>query len=137
MNHQFPAIPDLLDESILRKILKQPGVIAVSAFSEGFAVHSLGEADFDQVAAMAEDLLRAGTKIANDIKLGKIDQIILETGSGKIIIAPYGDLYLCVFTGPDANIGLIRMVLKEHPGPDVRPSSLVHHVRFTMTAEII
>jgi predicted regulator of Ras-like GTPase activity (Roadblock/LC7/MglB family) len=108
----IPEIPDLLDESKLKKILKQPGVIAVSAFSEGFAVHSLGEADFDQVAAMAEDLLRAGTKIASDIRLGKIDQIILETGAGKLIIAPYGDLYLCVFTGPDANIGLIRMAIR-------------------------
>ena len=29
----IPTIPDLLDESILRKVLVQPGVIAVSAFS--------------------------------------------------------------------------------------------------------
>jgi predicted regulator of Ras-like GTPase activity (Roadblock/LC7/MglB family) len=108
----IPAIPDLLDESILRKILVQPGVVAVSAFSEGFSVQSLGEADFDQVAAMAEDLLRAGIKIAKDMKIGPIDQIILETNSGKIIIAPYGDLFLCVFTGPDTNLGLIRVVLK-------------------------
>jgi predicted regulator of Ras-like GTPase activity (Roadblock/LC7/MglB family) len=108
----IPTIPDLLDESILRKILVQPGVVAVSAFSEGFSVQSLGEADFDQVAAMAEDLLRAGIKIAKDMKIGPIDQIILETNSGKIIIAPYGDLFLCVFTGPDTNLGLIRVVLK-------------------------
>jgi predicted regulator of Ras-like GTPase activity (Roadblock/LC7/MglB family) len=108
----IPTIPDLLDESILRKVLVQPGVIAISAFSEGFSVQSLGEADFDQVAAMAEDLLRAGIKIAGDMKIGLIDQIILETDSGKIIIAPYGDLYLCVFTGPDVNLGLIRVVLK-------------------------
>jgi len=105
-------IPNLLDETKLKKLLKQPGVIAVSAFSEGFAVYSLGEADFDQVAAMAEDLLRAGMKIAADIRMGTIDQIILETGLGKLIIAPYGDLYLCVYTAPDANIGLIRMTLK-------------------------
>ena len=107
-----PDIPNLLDENKLKKILKQPGVIAVSAFSEGFAVYSLGRADFDQVAAMAEDLLRAGIKIAADIKMGSIDQIILETGLAKLIIAPYGDLYLCVFTAPDANIGLIRMAIK-------------------------
>ena len=61
---------------------------------------------------MAEDLLRAGMKIASDIKMGNIDQIILETGLGKLIIAPYGDLYLCVYTAPDANIGLIRMTIK-------------------------
>jgi predicted regulator of Ras-like GTPase activity (Roadblock/LC7/MglB family) len=106
------GLPDILDESILRKVMAQPGVVAVSAFSEGFSVESLGEADFDQVAAMAEDLLRAGIKIAEDMKIGLIDQIILETGSGKIIVAPYGDLFICVFTKPDANLGLIRIVLK-------------------------
>lgn len=107
-----PEIPNRLDERLLRKLLVQPGVIAVSAFSDGFSVQSFGDADFDQVAAMAEDLLRAGIKIAQDMKIGLIDQIILETVSGKIIIAPYGDLYLCIFTGPDANIGLIRVALK-------------------------
>jgi predicted regulator of Ras-like GTPase activity (Roadblock/LC7/MglB family) len=111
-NGSRPDIPNLLEENKLKKILKQPGVKAVSAFSEGFAVYSLGKADFDQVAAMSEDLLRAGMKIASDIKMGTIDQIILETGLGKLIIAPYGDLYLCVYTAPDANIGLIRMTIK-------------------------
>lgn len=111
-----PAIPDRLDERILRKVLVQPGVIAVSAFSEGFSVQSLGEADFDQVAAMAEDLLRAGIKIAKDMNIGLVDQIILETGFGKIIIAPYGDLFLCVYTRPDVNLGLIRLVLKSIQG---------------------
>lgn len=112
----LPAVPDLLDVSILRKILVQPGVIAVSAFLDGFSVQSLGEADFDQVAAMAEDLIRAGIKFAEDLKIGLIEQVILETNSGKIIIAPYGDLFLCVFTGPNANIGLIRVVLKSIQG---------------------
>ena len=111
-----PAVPDRLDERILRKVLVQPGVIAVSAFSEGFSVQSLGEADFDQVAAMAEDLLRAGIKIAKDMNIGLVDQIILETGFGKIIIAPYGDLFLCVYTRPDVNLGLIRVVLKSLQG---------------------
>jgi len=111
-----PAVPDRLDERILRKVLVQPGVIAVSAFYEGFSVQSLGEADFDQVAAMAEDLLRAGIKIAKDMNIGLVDQIILETGFGKIIIAPYGDLFLCVYTRPDVNLGLIRVVLKSMQG---------------------
>lgn len=111
-----PAVPDCLDDRILRKVLVQPGVIAVSAFSDGFSVQSLGEADFDQVAAMAEDLLRAGIKIAKDMNIGLVDQIILETGFGKIIIAPYGDLFLCVYTRPDVNLGLIRLVLKSVQG---------------------
>jgi predicted regulator of Ras-like GTPase activity (Roadblock/LC7/MglB family) len=104
--------PALLDESKLRKILSQPGVIAVSAFFEGFPVQSMGDADFEHVAASAEDFARAGTKIAQEMNIGHLDQLILETPSNKFIIAPCGDLYLCIFTRSDAQLGLIRVVLK-------------------------
>ena len=104
--------PPLLDERMIQKILKQPGVIAVSTFYEGFAVQSAGRADFEQVAANAEDLFRAGKKIAREIELGPLHQIILETGKGKLVIAPYGDLNVCIFTEPDANLGLIRVAIR-------------------------
>jgi predicted regulator of Ras-like GTPase activity (Roadblock/LC7/MglB family) len=104
--------PPLLDESMIQRILKQPGVIAVSTFFEGFAVQSAGRADFEQVAANAEDLFRAGKKIAREIDIGPLNQIILETGKGKLIIAPHGDLNVCIFTKPDANLGLIRVAIK-------------------------
>lgn len=104
--------PQLLDESKLNKILSQPGVLAVSAFFEGFPVQSLGDADFEHVAASAEDFARAGTKIAQEMDIGNLDQLILETPTNKFIIAPCGDLYLCIFTRSDAQLGLIRVVLK-------------------------
>ena len=104
--------PPLIDEKMIQKILKQPGVIAVSTFFDGFAVQSAGRADFEQVAANAEDLFRAGKKIAREIDIGPLNQIILETGRGKLIIAPYGDLNVCIFTESDANLGLIRVAIK-------------------------
>lgn len=104
--------PQLLDESKLKKIMSQPGVLAVSAFFEGFPVQSIGDADFEHVAASAEDFSRAGTKIAQEMGIGNLDQLILETPSNKFIIAPCGDLYLCIFTKADAQLGLIRVVLK-------------------------
>jgi predicted regulator of Ras-like GTPase activity (Roadblock/LC7/MglB family) len=107
-----PAMPVLLDEKNLRKIASQPGVIAVSAFFEGFPVQSMGDADFEHVAALAEDLMRAGARIAQEMKVGNLDQLILETAENKFIIAPCGDLFLCVFTTSDAQLGLIRVVLK-------------------------
>ena len=107
-----PREPPLIDERMLQRILKQPGVIAVSTFFEGFAVQSAGKADFEQVAANAEDLFRAGKKIAREIELGPLNQIILETGRGKLVIAPYGDLNVCIFTEPDANLGLIRVAIR-------------------------
>jgi len=104
--------PNRLDRSKLKKILSQPGVIAVSAFFEGFPVQSIGDADFEHVAASAEDFMRAGTKIAEEMNIGHLDQMILETADNKFIIAPCGDLFLCVFTTADAQLGLIRVVLK-------------------------
>jgi predicted regulator of Ras-like GTPase activity (Roadblock/LC7/MglB family) len=96
----------------LDKIQKQPGVLAVSAFHEGFAIQSTGNADFDKVAAVAEDLLRAGMKIAGELAHEPLDQLVLETPQGKFIIAPYGDINICVFTLPDVNLGLIRMAIR-------------------------
>ena len=103
--------PRLVDEALLRKIQSQPGVIAVSAFFEGFPVQSVGDGDFEHVAASAEDFMRAGTKIARDMGIGTVDQLILETSGNKCIIAPCGDLSLCILTTADAPLGLIRVML--------------------------
>lgn len=105
-------LPEFLDETKLRKIKSLTGVIAVAAFFEGFPLKWIGNADFEHVAASAEDLMRAGNKIARDLKIGSLDQMILETDENKFIIAPCGDLFLCVFTTADAHLGLIRVVIK-------------------------
>lgn len=110
---ESPGTPrEFLDQSKLQKILSQPGVIAVSAFFEGFPVQSIGDADFEHVAASAEDFMRAGVKIAEDMNAGPLEQMILETADNKFIIAPCGDLFLCVFATADTQLGLIRVVLK-------------------------
>jgi len=109
---EISEIPELLDENTLKKIKNLAGVIAVAAFFEGFSIQCIGDADFEHVAASAEDLVRAGTKIARDLNIGSLDQMILETDENKFIIVPCGDLFLCVFTTADAHLGLIRVVLK-------------------------
>lgn len=111
------SLPDedlttLSDDEKLDQILRQPGVIAVSSFYEGFPVNSRGNGDFEHVAAIAEDLLRAGAKISDDLEIGLLEQIILETPEGKCILAPFGDLYLVVLTSTGANLGLIRLAIK-------------------------
>jgi predicted regulator of Ras-like GTPase activity (Roadblock/LC7/MglB family) len=105
-------IAELLDENTLKKIKNLAGVIAVAAVFEGFSIQCIGDADFEHVAASAEDLVRSGTKIARDLSIGSLDQMILETNENKFIIVPCGDLFLCVFTTADAHLGLIRVVLK-------------------------
>jgi predicted regulator of Ras-like GTPase activity (Roadblock/LC7/MglB family) len=105
-------ITEILDESTLKKIKNLAGVIAVAAVFEGFSIQCIGNVDFEHVAASAEDLVRAGAKIARDLNIGSLDQMILETNENKFIVAPCGDLFLCVFTTADAHLGLIRVVLK-------------------------
>ncbi|MCK8517477.1 roadblock/LC7 domain-containing protein [Methanoculleus sp. 7T] len=108
-----PAAPtEPMSTERLEHVARQPGVIAVSVFHEGFALQSLGSADFEQVAAVAEDLLRAGTRITGDMEMGDLSQMVLETPAGKLIIAPYGDLSLCILAKSDANLGLIRLSIR-------------------------
>lgn len=105
-------VSHLLDENRLKVIQRQPGVLAVIAFDEGFPVKSVGRGDFEQVSAIAEDFLRAGEKITSDMKMGVLNQITLEGREKKCIIVPYGDLSLCLITTSDANLGLIRVALR-------------------------
>lgn len=102
----------LLDEKRLNVIQRQPGVLSVIAFDEGFPVKSMGRGDFEQVAAIAEDFLRTGERVTSDMRMGVLDQITLEGREKKCIIVPYGDLSLCLITTPDANLGLIRLAIR-------------------------
>jgi len=104
--------PPSPEKAALQQIARQPGVVAVSVFHEGFALQSVGSADFEKVAAVAEDLLRAGSQITAEMEMGGLSQVILETPRGKFIIAPYNDLYLCILAEPDANLGLIRLSIR-------------------------
>ena len=103
--------PELLDEGKSRKIASQPGVIAVSAFFEGFPVQSIGDADFEHVAASARISCGqgAGYRGYEDWRPGPVAP---RNRPDKIIIAPCGDLSLCIFTTADAQLGLIRVMLR-------------------------
>ena len=103
---------NLLENSYLEIIQRQPGVLAVLAFYEGFAVKTIGSGDFEKVAAIAEDFLRSGEKIISDMNMGGLDQITLEAGDKKCIVAPYGDLCICLITTGDVNLGLIRIMIR-------------------------
>ncbi|MDD1706534.1 MAG: roadblock/LC7 domain-containing protein [Methanoregulaceae archaeon] len=105
-------VSHLLDDKRLLGIQKQPGVIAVLAFYEGFPVKAVGSGDFEQVAAIAEDFLRAGEKITGDMRMGALRQIILEAGEKKCVIVPYGDLFLCLIAKSETNLGLIRVAIR-------------------------
>jgi predicted regulator of Ras-like GTPase activity (Roadblock/LC7/MglB family) len=106
------SFDDILSQETLENVLKQPGVKAVSLFFEGFALHSAGDADFEQVAALSEDLVRSANQITADLDMDSATQVILETPQGKLIISPVGDLFICVVAKNDSQLGLIRLVIQ-------------------------
>lgn len=103
---------DVLSQQTLENVLKQPGVKAVSVFFEGFALQSAGDADFEQVAALSEDLVRSANQITSDLDMESATQLILETPQGKLIISPVGDLFICVVAENDSQLGLIRLSIQ-------------------------
>ena len=46
------------------------------------------------------------------MNLGQPGQIILETAENKFIIVPCGDLFLCIITRADAQLGLMRVLIR-------------------------
>ena len=100
-------------EQLVATFTALPGVIGSALVADGFPVYQHGnDVDFEHVAAATEDMVRAGTRIATELQLGETGQIILETPEYKVIIAPINDMFLCVLTRSDTNLGLIRLNIR-------------------------
>ncbi len=101
-------------ESMLSTVLLLPGVVAAALVADGFPIYQKGEqlVDFEHIAVATEDIVRSGTRIATELQLGSTEQIILETPDYKVIIAPIDDMFLCVLAKADANLGLVRLSIK-------------------------
>lgn len=97
-------------EALLATVVQLPGVAAAALVLDGLPIYQQGrDADFEHIAVATEDMVRSGTRIAAELQLGSVSQIILESPSNKVIIAPVSDMFLCVLAAHDANLGLIRL----------------------------
>jgi predicted regulator of Ras-like GTPase activity (Roadblock/LC7/MglB family) len=114
MKKQTPAIVKEKAEydRILSLLTSLPGVMAAALVADGLPVFQHGDADFEHIAAATEDIIRAGSRITRELQLGATDEIILETPGYKAIIAPVSDMFLCVLTKGEANLGLIRLNIR-------------------------
>lgn len=99
-------------DQILSLLTSLPGVSASALVADGLPVFQHGICDFEHIAAATEDMVRSGSRISAELQLGPTDQIILETPTHKVIIAPVSDMFLCVLAGHDTNLGLIRLNIK-------------------------
>ncbi len=93
--------PPSPEKAALQQIVRQPGVVAVSVFHEGFALQSVGSADFEKVAAVAEDLLRAGSQITAEMDKPRPDPALDTWDAGEprvktgLLIYPSSGAGLC------------------------------------------
>ncbi|MCU0632471.1 MAG: hypothetical protein MUC66_05810 [Methanolinea sp.] len=100
---------------LLGRLLRLPGVQAVSIFGRGTSVLSIGNVNLDLLVVLADDMLQAAKAISLVMHTGSFVQLTLQIPAGKVIIAPYFNEYLCILTGPEVNLGQIRKILKEIP----------------------
>ncbi len=113
---EVPAIPELNHipyDVLLSTVVQLPGVVAAALVVDGLPIYQQGQhVDFEHIAVATEDMVRSGARIAGELQLGSADQIILETPSNKVVIAPLNDMFLCVLTSADANLGLVRLSIR-------------------------
>lgn len=108
-----PAAERISYDMLLSTVVQLPGVIATALVADGLPVYQQGEQlDFDHIAVATEDMIRSGMRIATELQLGVTDEIILETPSNKVVIAPINDMFLCVLTEANTNLGLLRLSIK-------------------------
>lgn len=100
---------------LLGRMLRLPGVQAVSIFGRGSSVLSIGDVELDSLVVLAEDMLEAAKEISSVMRTGPFVHLTLQIPAGKVIIAPYFNEYLCILTGPEVNLGQIRKILKDIP----------------------
>jgi predicted regulator of Ras-like GTPase activity (Roadblock/LC7/MglB family) len=111
-----PPVPEQAEISydvLLSTVTQLPGVTAAALVLDGLPIYQQGQqVDFEHIAVATEDMVRSGTKIATELQLGNAEQIILETPSNKVVIVPISDMFLCVLTTSDTNLGLVRLSIK-------------------------
>jgi len=109
--HDAPPEPE---SELLGAVLQQPGVTAVACFADGLCISSAGDIDADYTVAFAEDLLRWSLSLHSAVPAsGAFVQMTLFYRGGNVIVAPYGDEYLCIFTTPEVQFGQIRRMIRE------------------------
>lgn len=113
-SHDAPPEPE---SEPLRAVLQQPGVTAFACFVDGLCISSAGDFDADYAVAFAEDMRRWSLGLHSAVPAsGAFVQMTLFYRGGNLIIAPYGDEYLCIFTTPEVQFGQIRRMIRELQG---------------------
>ncbi len=64
--------------------------------------------DIDSAGAVCTELYGRGSALANELQRGQVDEVLLKTERGYVLVVPAGEeLYLALLARADANLGLL------------------------------
>ena len=98
---------------IIGQIKKLNGIVAISVFNEERNIILMGDVEIEPLVKIARNLLETTRKVTPLLEWGSFVHITLQIPEGNVIVAPYGDYYLCLLTTRTINIGHIRRILRD------------------------
>ncbi len=102
-------------KKILNDFLKIDGVIgAVLVGYDGFVIEyaSIEGVDVDGIGAIVASSIEASEMMGKELKLGQLEQYLLEFTKGRIIIITSGNMILAIVTNQQVIIGNVRFTAK-------------------------
>lgn len=88
------------------------GSLVISRDGLTMAAHGL-HFDIDSAGAVCTELYGRGSALAAELHRGRVDEVLLKTELGYVLVAPAGmNAFLALLARPDANLGLV--VLEIH-----------------------
>ncbi len=83
------------------------GSLVISRDGLTMAAHGLSF-DIDSAGAVCTELYGRGCALANELQRGQVDEVLLKTERGYVLVVPAGEeLYLALLARADANLGLL------------------------------
>ncbi len=83
------------------------GSLVISRDGLTMAAHGLNF-DIDSAGAVCTELYGRGSALANELQRGQVDEVLLKTERGYVLVVPAGEeLYLALLARADANLGLL------------------------------
>ena len=97
----FDAIGEIIGSALVRR----DGLMIISKFPESV--------NNKAVAAMAAAIVGTGETASNELTIGDLKQIVVESSKGKLVSIGAGpDAIFTAMVRPDANMGLILMSME-------------------------
>jgi predicted regulator of Ras-like GTPase activity (Roadblock/LC7/MglB family) len=99
---EFQSAGDIIGAAVVRR----DGLMVLSSLPQ--------DVNSKAVAAMAAAIVGTGETASNELSIGRLNQVVVESANGKLIsIGASPDVIFTVLVKPKANMGLILMNMEK------------------------